>query len=252
MAILALMRHGESDSGHAKRFAGWTDVGLSGEGRKQALAAGAALAASGLEFQHFHTSLLRRAQETLQLVLEVLARSDAPIDASWLLNERHYGALQERLRHEVVQEYGDEQVIAWRRDYHARPPTLTPADTRHPAHDRRYANIPPQALPATESLADAALRVVPWWTERIAPVLNTGENVLVVAHTASLRGLTRLIEQLDDETTAAFRVATCSPVLYEFGPELTLLRKSELALAVSGRWRRLRSRLKPTRLLPWM
>ena len=252
MSILALMRHGESDAGHAKRFAGWADVGLSPEGRNEARAAGAALAASGIDFHVFQTSLLDRARETLALVLAELERSDAMVEATWLLNERHYGSLQGRVRHDVVREYGDDAVIGWRRDYRARPPLLGAEDPRHPRHDAKYRGLAGVALPAGESLEDAALRVVPWWTSNLAPRLRAGDNVLVVAHTASLRGLTRLIEQLDDEATAAFRIATCSPVLYEFDDQFTVTRKFELTLDTRGRWRRLRSRLKPTRLLPWM
>lgn len=251
-AVLALMRHGESDAGHAKRFAGWADVPLSAEGRRQARAAAAALADSGHRFQVCYTSLLVRARDTLALVLDALGEHDAPVSADWHLNERHYGALQGRLRQDVVREFGDAAVVAWRRDYRARPPALARDDERHPCHDPRYAAVPADELPATESLEDAALRVVPWWETQIAPRLAAGDNVLVVAHTASLRGLTRIIESLDDATTAAFRVATCSPVLYEFDADLVPGQKTELALDASGRWRRLRSRLKPTRLLPWM
>jgi 2,3-bisphosphoglycerate-dependent phosphoglycerate mutase len=252
MAVLAVMRHGESDAGHAKSFAGWGDTALSVQGREQARHAGAALRACGVTFAQFHTSCLQRARATMSIVLHELGLPDAAAESTWLLNERHYGSLQGRTRQDVIDEHGADAVVAWRRSYAARPPPLALDDIRHPCHAQIYRDVPANVLPATESLADAALRVVPWWETRVLPVLLSGQNVLIVAHTASLRGLTRVIEKLDDAAAAEFRVATCAPVFYEFDRDGRLLRKFEPAAGAGARWRKLRSRLKPTRLFPGM
>jgi len=252
MAFLVMMRHGESAAGRVKRFAGWDDIDLSAQGRAQARSAAAILRDCGTAFDQFHTSSLRRARETLAIVLHELGRDDTAVESSWLLNERHYGNLQGRSRQNVLDQYGAEAVVGWRRSFDARPPALDVDDPRHPRHSALYANVPAARLPATESLADAALRVVPWWETRIRPALVEGQNVLVVAHTASLRGLTRILEHLDDATAAEFRIATCVPVFYEFEPDGQGLRKFQPSGSADMRWRKLRSRLKPTRLFPGM
>jgi 2,3-bisphosphoglycerate-dependent phosphoglycerate mutase len=252
MALLALIRHGESDAGRVKRFAGWDDTELSEQGSAQAQSAAVTLRDCGTTFDQFHTSCLQRARATMAIIMRGLGRDDAAPESSWLLNERHYGSLQGRTRQEVLDQYGAAAVVAWRRSFDARPPALDVDDPRHPRHSALYADVPAAELPATESLADAALRVVPWWETRIRPTLAAGQNVLVVAHTASLRGLTRIIEHLDDVAAAEFRIATCAPVFYEFDVNAQLVRKFQPGGSADTRWRKLRSRLKPTRLFPGM
>lgn len=252
MSILVLMRHGESDAGFEKRFAGWADVPLSEEGRRQAVWAGRGLAATGIVFDEFHTSTLSRALETMRLVRGELQPCAVETRTSWLLNERHYGALQGCERREAVESYGAERVTAWRRDFHAVPPLLDATDPRHPSNDPAYSRTDPGELPSGESLAQAAERCSRWWHQITEPALRDGANILVVAHTATLRGFTRAIEGLSDTAAADFRVATALPFVYEFGVDLRLVDKRELDLGVKQRFRQWRSKIKPTRLLPWI
>lgn len=252
MAVLALIRHGQSIWTRDNRFSGWADVPLNLQGRKEACRAGRALAASNIAFDLCQTSMLSRATETLQLIKAEMQTPDLNTETSWLLNERHYGSLQGQSRRDVYLRYGNKQVTDWRRAYRARPPLQEIDDPNHPYLNPIYQHINRTELPSSESLEDAAIRVLRWWDTDIAPQLRLNQNILIVAHTASIRGIVRVLEQLDDTQTANFRIATCVPVIYEIEQDLSIAKKYELSVGGQGWLRQLGSKLKPTKLIPWI
>lgn len=245
------MRHGESESVQAKRFSGWEDVGLTAQGEAQSHRAGKVLARHKIEFARVYTSRLERADATLRIVLDHLNKPHTMITREWRLNERHYGALQGIDRKCAVDRYGAEHIIQWRRNYTARPPALSIESENHPRSQVKYADIPPEQLPSTESLRDAALRVEPWCKDVLLAELKADLNVLVVAHTASIRGITRVLEQLDDATTERFRIPTATPVVYELDASLENFRKYPLDKGLPEVWRRVKNRLKPVNKVAW-
>jgi 2,3-bisphosphoglycerate-dependent phosphoglycerate mutase len=212
---LVLLRHGESVWNAANLFTGWTDVDLSPLGEAEAHTAGRQLAdehdAGRLDLQAVHTSVLTRAVRTASLATEALGRPWLPVRRHWRLNERHYGALQGLDKRATAEQYGDDQVRAWRRSYDVPPPTLDPSDERHPAHDRRYRMLPADALPATECLADVVRRVVPYWEDALAADLRSLGDVLVVAHGNSIRALVKHLRSIPDDAIVDLEVPTGVP-----------------------------------------
>jgi 2,3-bisphosphoglycerate-dependent phosphoglycerate mutase len=251
MALLVLVRHGTTLWNTQDLFAGWGDAPLSPTGEAQALALGQYLARRQLEFDICHTSRLSRSARTLEIMLEGMGNLDIPSERFWRLNERHYGALQEKSRKAVAEQYGHQSTIAWRRSYRARPPALSDDDPRWLEQCERFPDIPEELLPHTESLEDGVLRVEPYWQDCLAPQLIAGKSVLVVAHTCSMRGLVRILEGLSDKKTEAFRVPTTLPLVYELDNELTRLSSYRLHPNVKSRWRALKSACKPT-WISWM
>lgn len=220
MKTLVLLRHGESTWNRENRFTGWKDVDLTDRGVEEARAAGRLLAREGFDFDLTFTSLLKRAIRTLNLALEEMDRLWLPVVKDWRLNERHYGALQGLNKAETAAKYGEAQVLAWRRSYDVPPPALEPGDERHPARDLRYAKLDPGVLPLTECLKDTVARVVPYWTERIAPRVAAGERVLVAAHGNSLRALIKHFDGMSDEAIVGENVPTGIPLVYELDDRL--------------------------------
>src|SRR5690606_34526984 len=182
MHKLVLMRHGESQWNLENRFTGWTDVDLTDTGREQARQAGELLKREGFEFDLAFSSVLKRAIRTLWIALDAMDAMHTPLRLRWLLNERHYGALQGLDNAETAAKFGEEQVLVWRRAYAIAPDPLAVADPRHPRFDKRYARVAPENLPATECLRDTVERVVPFWNDSIAPALRAGRRVLIAAH----------------------------------------------------------------------
>lgn len=217
---LILLRHGESTWNLENRFTGWTDVGLTERGSAEAAAAGRLIAEAGLAPTVVHTSVLRRAIATMYLTLDAQDRLWLPVYRHWRLNERHYGALQGLDKAETAAEHGEEQVQRWRRSYDLPPPALDPDDRRHPRHDARYAGIPPDLLPAAESLRDVVGRLLPYWHDRIAADLMRGESVLVVAHGNSLRALVKHLDGISDADIPAYNIPTGIPLVYTLDPSL--------------------------------
>ena len=252
MNTLVLIRHGKTEWAAQNRFAGWADAPLSDSGKEEAQRAGKALRERGFTFDLAQTSYLSRARETLELILDALDLLDLPTEETWRLNERHYGALQGQNRAKAALLYGNDQLAQWRRDYRARPPSQSSDAPDHPCQDPRYADIDPALLPGSESLEDAALRVLPWWEERLAPLIRKGNRVLIVAHTASIRGLARHIEGLSDKQAEAFRIATCLPLVYRFDPELRVMEREEVTSGLSSQVRRLFARHKPGKAISWV
>jgi 2,3-bisphosphoglycerate-dependent phosphoglycerate mutase len=220
---LVLLRHGESVWNRENVFTGWTDVDLSEQGLAEARQAGKRLLADAFRFDVALTSVLKRAIRTLWIVLDEMDLMWIPVERSWRLNERHYGALQGLNKAEMAQRYGDEQVHIWRRSYAVRPPALATDDPRHPRFDPRYASLDVSELPATESLADTLLRVMPYWHAAIVPRLQAGQSVLVSAHGNSLRALVKHLDGISDDDIPALNIPTGEPLLYEFDDGLGVL-----------------------------
>jgi 2,3-bisphosphoglycerate-dependent phosphoglycerate mutase len=221
---LVLLRHGESEWNMEGRFTGWTDVALSERGVQEAHRAGHLLRAASFVFDEAHTSVLKRAIRTLWIVLEELDMMWLPVYRSWRLNERHYGALQGLNKKETAKEFGDKQVLEWRRSYAIRPPALSLDDERHPRFDARYAHLDPEELPCAESLKGTLDRVLPYWHEVIAPSLKRGNTVLISAHGNSLRAFVKYLDNVSDEEIPALNIPTGFPLVYELDANLTVRR----------------------------
>ena len=217
---LILVRHGQSSWNVENLFTGWTDVDLSAQGRAEAAQAGRELLHEQLEVHMAFTSVLQRAVRTLWIMLDEMDRMWVPVERSWRLNERHYGALQGLNKAQTVAQHGEAQVKIWRRSYDVPPPPLGAEDRRHPRHDPRYADTDPQLLPATESLKDTLARVLPLWHARIAPELRSGRNVLVVAHGNSLRAMVKMLDEVSETQIVDLNIPTGVPLLYELDTAL--------------------------------
>jgi 2,3-bisphosphoglycerate-dependent phosphoglycerate mutase len=217
---LILVRHGQSIWNLENLFTGWYDVDLTDQGRLEAAQAGRELQAEKLEPQIAFTSVLKRAIRTLWLILDTTDRMWVPVEGSWRLNERHYGALQGLNKPETVARHGEEQVKLWRRSYDVPPPPLTLDDPRHPRFDPRYANVDPAWLPVAESLKDTLARVLPFWESRIVPELRANKTVLVVAHGNSLRALVKMLDMMSEADIVEFNIPTGIPMLYELDEQL--------------------------------
>jgi 2,3-bisphosphoglycerate-dependent phosphoglycerate mutase len=217
---LILVRHGQSTWNLENLFTGWTDVDLSAQGRAEAIQAGQELLKEHLGADIAFTSVLKRAIRTLWIMLDEMDRMWIPVERSWRLNERHYGALQGLDKAQTVAQHGEAQVKIWRRSYDRAPPPLGMDDRRHPRFDPRYAAIDPKELPASESLKDTLERVLPFWHARIAPELRSGANVLVVAHGNSLRAMVKMLDNVADSDITELNIPTGVPLLYELDNEL--------------------------------
>lgn len=218
---LVLLRHGESVWNKENRFTGWTDVDLSEKGIEEAKKAGEILKKEGFVFDLAFTSLLKRAIRTLWIVLDQMDLMWIPVDRSWRLNERHYGALQGLNKSEMAQKYGEEQVQIWRRSYNVCPPVLEKKDPRYSGHDPRYKNLNEGDLPLTESLELTVKRFLPYWKETIAPELKEGKKVLIAAHGNSLRALVKHLDQISDEEIVQLNIPTGIPLIYELDQNLS-------------------------------
>ena len=217
---LILVRHGQSTWNVENLFTGWTDVDLSELGRGEAASAGRQLLAEGLPFDIAFTSVLKRAIRTLWIMMDEMDRMWVPVERSWRLNERHYGALQGLDKAQTVERHGEAQVKIWRRSYDVPPPPLSLDDKRHPRFDPRYAALSPEELPGTESLKDTLARVLPHWRARIAPELAAGRNVLVVAHGNSLRAMVKMLDEVAESEIVELNIPTGVPLLYELDRDL--------------------------------
>jgi 2,3-bisphosphoglycerate-dependent phosphoglycerate mutase len=211
---LVLLRHGESLWNQQDLFTGWYDVELSDRGRAEAAQGGRLLAAAAVHPSVVHTSVQKRAIHTAQLALAELDLDWLPVRRSWRLNERHYGDLQGKNKHEVRAQYGDEQFALWRRSFDVPPPPLSLDDQRHPRFDARYASLAPDLLPSTECLKDVIARVLPWWHDAIVPDLRAGAVVLVAAHGNSLRALVKHLDGIGDDAITRLNVPTGVPLVY--------------------------------------
>lgn len=248
MHTLVLLRHGQSAWNLENRFTGWTDVGLTDQGRAEAQNAATLLTDGGFDFDACLTSVLSRAIMTLDIVLTGMDRLWLPVEKSWRLNERHYGALQGLNKAEMAARYGEEQVFVWRRSFDTRPPELTPDDPRFPGHDRRYAGLSQDELPRTECLKDTVARVLPYWHDTMAPRIREGKRLLVAAHGNSLRALVKYLDGISDTDISGLNIPTGVPLVYELDDALKPVRhhylgdpeaiaKSVAAVAAQGKAR---------------
>ena len=224
MKKLVLIRHGESEWNKENRFTGWTDVELSQKGREEARQAGQLLKNQGYSFDKAYTSVLKRANHTLDGVLFELGETDIPVTRSWKLNERHYGALQGLNKAETAAKYGDEQVHEWRRSWDVRPPLLDSDDKRNPVLDPLYKGVPADELPLGESLKDTVRRVVPFFESDILPEIKAGKNVVIAAHGNSLRALVKFLDHISDDDIAGLDIPTGVPLVYELDDDMNPLR----------------------------
>lgn len=217
------MRHGESQWNLENRFTGWTDVDLSPKGVEEAKRAGALLKKAGITYDWAFTSVLRRAIKTLHLLADEAGLAWVGESRSWRLNERHYGALQGLNKAETAKKYGDEQVRIWRRSFDVAPPMLEDGDERSPRGEKMYSDIDRRVLPMGESLKTTIERVIPFWTDSIAPLLMDGKDVIIVAHGNSLRALCKFLEKISDADIIGLEIPTGIPQVYELDDSLNVI-----------------------------
>ncbi|CAN7181621.1 2,3-diphosphoglycerate-dependent phosphoglycerate mutase [Rhizobacter sp. LjRoot28] len=220
MYKLVLIRHGESTWNLENRFTGWTDVELTPTGVEQAKQAGRLLKAEGYDFDVAYTSVLKRAIWTLWHTLDQMDRTWLPVVNSWRLNERHYGGLQGLNKAETAKQYGDEQVLIWRRSYDTPPPALEANDTRGQRQDIRYAKLNPNDIPLTECLKDTVARVLPFWNESIAPAIKSGQRIVIAAHGNSIRALVKYLDNIADDDIVGVNIPNGIPLVYELDADL--------------------------------
>lgn len=228
MYKLVLIRHGESTWNKENRFTGWTDVPLSEKGIAEAEAAGQLLKRDGYVFDKAYTSVLKRAIKTLWRVLEEMDLMWIPVERSWRLNERHYGALQGLNKAETAAKYGEDQVKVWRRSYDIRPPLLDAGDGRFPGRDPRYAGLTDSELPLGECLSDTVERVVPYWKNTITADIKAGKRLIIAAHGNSIRALVKYLDDVSDEDVTELNVPTGIPLVYELDADLKPLKRCYL------------------------
>ena len=225
---LVLIRHGESEWNLENRFTGWKDVDLSPKGMEEAKSAGKILKEMNLVFDVAYTSYLKRAIKTLNIVLEEMDELYIPVNKSWRLNERHYGALQGLNKAETAKKYGDEQVHIWRRSFDINPPAIDENSEYYPKSDRRYADVPDAEIPMGESLKDTIARVLPYWHSDISKSLEAGKNVIVAAHGNSLRALIKYLLNISDDEILNLNLTTGKPLVFEIDKDLKVLKAPEL------------------------
>ncbi len=224
MKKVVLLRHGESVWNKENRFTGWTDVDLSEKGVEEAKKAGKTLTENGIVFQKAYTSYLKRAVKTLNQVLDVMNLDWIPVEKSWRLNEKHYGMLQGLNKSETAAQYGDEQVLIWRRSYDIAPTPLEMNDPRSPRQDIRYNELTEAEIPLTESLLDTVNRIVPYWKEVIAPSMKQYDQIVVAAHGNSLRGIIKYLKNISNEDIISLNLPTAVPYVFEFDDNMNLVK----------------------------
>lgn len=224
MHRLVLIRHGESTWNLENRFTGWTDVDLTPTGIEQAQNAGRVLKAEGFAFDLAYTSMLKRATRTLWHCLDQMDCTWLPVVHSWRLNERHYGALQGLNKADMARQYGEQQVLLWRRSFDVPPPALESTDPRCEAGDPRYAKLAPGQVPLTECLKDTVARVMPFWQESIAPALRAGKRPVIAAHGNSIRALVKYLDQIGDDDIVGVNIPNGIPLVYELDTNLQPIR----------------------------
>ena len=224
MINLVLLRHGESIWNKDNLFTGWADVDLSVQGKTEAARAGELLKAEGFSFDVAFSSVLKRAIRTLWITLDVLDLMWIPVEHSWRLNERHYGALQGLNKAETAAKYGEEQVLIWRRSYDVPPPALAESDPHYPGRDPRYRGLSASELPVSECLKDTVTRFLPYWYQTIVPAIRSGKKTIIVAHGNSLRALVKYLDDISDQDILALNIPTGIPLVYELDDQLKPLR----------------------------
>ena len=234
MHTLVLIRHGESTWNLENRFTGWTDVDLTDTGINQAKTAGRLLREDAYEFDLAYTSVLKRATRTLWHCLDEMDRTWLPVTHSWRLNERHYGALQGLNKADMARQYGDAQVLLWRRSYDSPPPALEPGDPRCERSDIRYAGLEPGQVPLTECLKDTVARVLPFWNRTMAQAIRAGKRIVVSAHGNSIRALVKHLDGISDADIVGLNIPNGIPLVYELDAGLKPIRHYYLGDAATA------------------
>lgn len=222
MKRLILVRHGESEWNKLNLFTGWTDVDLTENGCKEAFEAGKLLKAEGFRPSICFTSYLKRAVKTLNNILDAMNMDYLPVQKSWRLNEKSYGAIQGLNKADTAAKYGDDQVQLWRRSFDVQPPALDMHEERSPRMDARYNELSDAEIPLTESLKDTIARLMPYYNDVIMPALDTNDDVLVVAHGNSLRGIVKELRGMTNEEIIKFNIPTATPYIFEFDDQKKL------------------------------
>lgn len=224
LATICFVRHGQSEWNAARRFTGWTDVDLTDVGREEAAKGGHALRSTGLSFDRAFTSELRRAQETLAIVLHTSGQHSVPTMRHWRLNERHYGALQGRSKQDCIDEFGIERVRVWRNAFDTPPPSVSMHSPAWPGNDATYANVPPEMLPVGECLKDTLHRCLPFWNEHVVPELAAGRSVLIAAHGHSIRALVKHLDGISDDDISGLSIPNGIPLVFHLDEQLRPMR----------------------------
>jgi len=235
-ATLILLRHGQSVWNEANLFTGWADVGLTTLGKNEAAQGATALWREGHTIDVAYTSLLKRAQQTLEIVLKITGQEDVTVHRNWRLNERMYGGLTGLNKKETVAKYGDDQVKQWRRSYSLPPPPIDTDSEYWPGNDNKYAHIPTEEIPLSECLKDTVERCLPYWESDITPALKRGKTVLVAAHGNSIRGILKYLDGISDDEITSLEVPTGIPLVYELDADLKPLQVSGAVAPLSGRF----------------
>lgn len=222
MKKLILVRHGESEWNKMNLFTGWTDVDLTPFGQCEAFMAGRLLRDEGYRPTMCYTSYLKRAIKTLNQILDAMDMDYLPVEKSWRLNEKSYGTLQGANKAETLKKYGEEKLMQWRRSFDVQPPAIDPTDSRSPLKDPRYAGIDPKELPATEALCDTIARLMPYYEDVILKAFDTNDEIIVVAHGNSLRGIVKTLKQMDNDAIVGFNIPTAVPYIFEFDDQMNL------------------------------
>jgi len=222
MDNLILIRHGQSKWNKEKRFTGWADIDLTEQGREEAEQAGKLIKELNIEFDAYFTSVQKRAINTLNIILNILNKPNVEVEKAWELNERHYGALTGLNKDEMINKHGSEQVHIWRRSFDIRPPKMDLSNPHHPAKNKIYKNIPAKKIPTSESLKDTFKRVVPYYQNKIEPLLSSKKNVLISAHGNSLRALCKKIFNISNEKIVDLEIPTGNPLLISFAENKSL------------------------------
>jgi 2,3-bisphosphoglycerate-dependent phosphoglycerate mutase len=229
MYKLVLVRHGQSQWNLENRFTGWVDVDLTEKGKLEAESAAQMMKDAGFTFDIAYTSVLKRAIRTLWTILDVMDLMWIPVIRNWRLNERHYGSLQGLNKSDMAKQYGEKQILIWRRSYATPPPYLTREDPQYPGYDPRYADVEERDLPLGECLKDTVARFVPYWNDTIVPSIKLGKNVLIVAHGNSLRSLVKHLDNMPDDEILGFNIPTAIPLVYELDENFKPLKRYFLA-----------------------
>ena len=224
MKKIILVRHGQSIWNLENKFTGWTDVSLSSKGIEEAKETGKILKEKGFHFDLAYTSVLKRAEDTLEYILKEMGEENIEVKRSWKLNERHYGALQGLNKDETKEKYGAEKVLLWRRSTNIRPPELKVTDERYPGNDLKYKNLTEEELPKTENLMDTIKRVLEYWNSDIKPELEKGNRIIIVAHGNSLRGLIKYLDNISDEEIIKLELQTGNQIYYEIDNNIKQIR----------------------------
>eukprot|EP00908_Phaeocystis_cordata_P004205 Transcript_14591.p2 GENE.Transcript_14591~~Transcript_14591.p2 ORF type:complete len:332 (-),score=122.93 Transcript_14591:1166-2071(-) len=235
-ATVIFLRHGQSEWNAASLFTGWADVPLTTLGKNEAAQGATQMWKDGYQVDVAFTSLLKRAQQTLAIVLKITGQEDVPVHQNWRLNERMYGGLTGLNKKETVAKYGVEQVGQWRRSYDTPPPPIEKDSEYWPGNDNKYAHIPEADIPLSECLKDTVERCLPYWETSITPALKRGKTCLIAAHGNSIRGMLKYLDGISDEEITKLEIPTGIPLVYELDKDLKPIPSPDAVAPLTGKF----------------